>query len=74
MSAFENTNAFEHLEFEARVLNVNLGRFLSVDPEYSDFASINAYCFAVNNPVLLIDEFGRGPKLPYAFVDFMKGL
>jgi RHS repeat-associated protein len=46
------------LDFGARIYDSRLGRFLSVDPLTSKFASISAYIFAGNSPIAFIDKEG----------------
>lgn len=61
-SDFEIKNsAGSSYDFGARIYDPRLGRFLSVDPLASKFASMTPYNFTLNNPILLIDEDGREP-------------
>jgi RHS repeat-associated protein len=47
------------LDFGARIYDSRLGRFLSTDPLFKDFASFSPYVFAQNNPIALIDKNGE---------------
>jgi RHS repeat-associated protein len=49
------------LDFNARIYNSRLGRFLSIDPMAFKFANMSHYSFAANSPVLLIDDNGNEP-------------
>jgi len=51
-----NNNA---LDFGARIYDVRLGRWLSVDPIEKKYAMYSAYAFCVNNPILFVDLDGN---------------
>jgi RHS repeat-associated protein len=51
-------------DYGFRIYNPSLGKFLSVDPDAHRYCSFSPYQFAGNCPITLIDEDGRGPKLP----------
>jgi RHS repeat-associated protein len=40
-----------------------LARFISVDPDERIYPFMSPYCYAANNPVILIDKDGRGPQV-----------
>ena len=46
-------------DFGARIMDVRLGRWLSVDNRFSQFVSNSAYCYAVNTPLYFIDPDGN---------------
>lgn len=45
-------------DFGARMYDARLGRFLSVDPMFSDFATLSPYQYASNTPIMAIDLGG----------------
>lgn len=45
-------------DFEARIQDPRLGKFLSVDPMYRNFPNQSPYLFAGNSPIKFIDEGG----------------
>ncbi len=49
------------LDFEARIYDSRLGRFLSVDPDISKYPFMSPYCFAANSPLRYVDIDGKGP-------------
>jgi RHS repeat-associated protein len=49
-------------DFEARTLDVRLGRFLSVDRKQDLFPFASSYAYCLNNPLLLVDTSGEYPK------------
>jgi RHS repeat-associated protein len=49
-------------DFGARMYDVRLGRFMSLDPEAKVYPFMSPYCFAANNPISFIDENGKGSK------------
>jgi len=59
------------LDFGARVYDPRIGRFLSIDPEFGQFADYSPYSFAGNNPIAFIDENGEAPK-PITSKEFTK--
>jgi RHS repeat-associated protein len=50
------------LDFGTRIYNSRLGRFLSVDPDAPKYPDMSSFCFAANNPIMLVDQDGRGPR------------
>ncbi len=52
-----------HYNFGARIYDPTLGKFLSVDPKWSDFAGVSHYNFAGNSPILFIDMNGEHPVI-----------
>jgi len=48
-------------DFGARVHDPRLGKFLSVDPKFKDYAWHSTYTYAANNPIYMVDENGEGP-------------
>ncbi len=51
-------------DFGARIHDVRLGRMLSVDPLFKQFADESSYIFGGNCPVFLVDENGE-KKITY---------
>lgn len=45
--------------FDARILDVRLGSWLSVDPLTKKYASYSPYNFVINNPLNVIDPDGK---------------
>jgi RHS repeat-associated protein len=41
-----------------------IGRFISLDPRWREFADLSPYVFAANSPLVFIDEDGEGPRKP----------
>jgi len=48
-------------DFDSRMYDSRLGRFLSVDPDSGKYPYWSPYSYAMNSPVLMIDHNGRGP-------------
>src|SRR5258706_274882 len=48
-------------DFGDRILDTRIGRWLSVDPSATDFASWSGYTFALDNPIKLGDPGGADP-------------
>jgi RHS repeat-associated protein len=46
-------------DFGARVLDVRLGKWFSVDPYFIKYPNISTYAFAANSPILLLDKGGN---------------
>jgi RHS repeat-associated protein len=46
-------------DYGYRIYNPRLGRFLSTDPLYKDYAHLTPYQFASNSPIFSIDRDGR---------------
>jgi RHS repeat-associated protein len=51
-------------DFDARIYDARLGRWLSVDPLAGKFPDQSPYCFALNNPISFVDPDGREPVGP----------
>ena len=47
------------LDFGARIYDSRLGRWLSLDPLMTKYASLTPYNFCANNPVIFIDPDGK---------------
>jgi RHS repeat-associated protein len=52
----ENTSGT--YDFGARILEVRLGRWLSMDPWARKYPDVSPYVFSLNNPILLTDKGG----------------
>ena len=48
----------------ARFYDSDIGRFLSLDPNASNYPNYNDYCYVMGNPVILVDMNGLDPILP----------
>ncbi len=46
-------------DFGARMLDVRLGRWMSVDPKAGKFPSESPFVFVGNNPIIAIDPDGE---------------
>jgi len=57
------------IDFGSRVYDSRLGRWLSMDPKYKDYANSSPYCALANNPVLFIDQIGENIVLYYEYSD-----
>ncbi|MBL7955923.1 MAG: hypothetical protein JNJ91_12860 [Flavobacteriales bacterium] len=51
-----------HYDFDARNFDARIGRFTSIDPYGSFFAAYSPYQYALNMPIILIDDGGNYPK------------
>jgi hypothetical protein len=51
-------------DYGARLYNPALGRWLSIDPKAYAFPNNSPYCFALNNPIVLVDRDGEIPIVP----------
>lgn len=49
------------LNFDARIYDPRLGRFLSIDPDEQKYPYASPYLYASNCPIRLIDVNGKGP-------------
>ncbi|TGD56848.1 polymorphic toxin-type HINT domain-containing protein [Flavobacterium humi] len=59
------------LDFENRMHDPRVGRFLSLDPRIKQFPQMSPYAFASNNPIYYEDLDGEGP-IPFRFKDKLK--
>jgi RHS repeat-associated protein len=60
----DNSTGEGNLDFGARILDVRLGRWLSVDPRWSQYSEWSPFVFALDNPIRLIDSDGEGVGEP----------
>lgn len=51
-------------DYGMRIYNPALGKFLSVDPLFRNYAFFSPYLYAANNPIKLIDVDGKGAADP----------
>lgn len=47
------------LDFGARVYDCRIGKWLSIDPEQTDYPHTSTYAFVLNNPITFIDPDGK---------------
>ena len=52
-----------HLDFNARIYDSRLGRFLSLDPLAREYPSQSDYAAFNNNPIIYVDPTGKGGEL-----------
>ena len=55
----EVKGAANSLDFGARIYDPRVGRFLSIDPQFSQFPHQTPYLFAGNKPIMAIDRNGE---------------
>ena len=60
----EDDTEWAKQDFGARIYDKRLGRWLSIDPKFKDFPNNSAYCYALNNPIVLVDNDGEIPIIP----------
>jgi hypothetical protein len=53
------------LDFGARVFDARIGRWLSVDPLQTKYASLTPYCFGSDDPIFYIDADGKVIRIHY---------
>jgi len=72
----ENDNEVKGVEgsqqdYGMRIYDPRLGRFITIDPKANLLPGVSPYSYAVNSPVMYIDENGELPKL--AIIIHQKG-
>ena len=55
----DNSTGEGNLDFGARIMDVRLGRWLSVDPLQTKYPSLSPYNFCGNNPIFFVDPDGK---------------
>ncbi len=60
----DNSTGTGNLDYGARILDVRLGRFLSVDPLAKQFAYYSPYQSTGNSPIRFVDLDGQEPTSP----------
>jgi RHS repeat-associated protein len=60
----DNSTGEGNLDFGARVMDVRLGKWLSIDPLVDEYPSVSPYNYSINNPIYYIDRGGMEPE-PY---------
>ncbi|MCU0392121.1 MAG: hypothetical protein MUE81_13460 [Thermoflexibacter sp.] len=60
----EKSEGDDFYDFEARSYYEKIGRFTSVDAKFKVFPNVSPYVYALNNPIILIDDDGNLPILP----------
>ncbi len=61
------------LDFGARIYDPRLGRWLTCDPKASKYPDFSPYNYAVNSPILFLDEDGRDIGTTQQFADSRAG-
>ena len=61
------------INYDARIFNTRIGRFLSVDPLTSKFPMLTPYQFASNTPIWGVDLDGQEVTLYTESGNFIKG-
>lgn len=56
-----NGNSYD---FDARIYDARLGRWLSIDPSSNKYPEMSPYNFVMNNPIMYIDPDGKDPIDP----------
>ena len=59
-------------DYGMRIYNPSLGRFLSVDPLYKEYAYYSTYQFSGNDPIKFIDRDGLEPANPGEIEQYFK--
>ncbi|MCA6462487.1 MAG: hypothetical protein IM571_09470 [Chitinophagaceae bacterium] len=60
----DNVTGEGNLDFGVRILDVRLGRWLSVDPAFGELPGSSPYCSSLDNPIILVDKDGKFPIVP----------
>jgi RHS repeat-associated protein len=55
----DNENFEGAYDFGARILDVRLGRWLSVDPYFKEYEYISTYSYSSNSPIVIVDSDGE---------------
>tara|TARA_R110002050_G_scaffold77643_1_gene165737 strand:- start:624 stop:1424 length:801 start_codon:yes stop_codon:yes gene_type:complete len=62
------------LDFGARIYDPRLGRFLSTDPLMSQNATWTPYGYALDNPIMFVDDNGEWPGVTFMFLELDAGV
>jgi RHS repeat-associated protein len=52
-------------DYDERMLDPRIGRWFKIDPQASQMPQVSPYAFALNNPILIVDEEGEIPIIPF---------
>jgi RHS repeat-associated protein len=47
------------LDFDARIYDARIGKFLSIDPLFSKYPGFSPFHFGLNNPIIYVDSKGK---------------
>ena len=56
----EITESFNSIDFGARIYNVQLGKFMSIDPRFAEYPWQSVYAYYSNNLISIVDIKGLG--------------
>jgi RHS repeat-associated protein len=59
----ENDLGGDNYDFEARILDSRLGRWLSIDPLAKKYPSFSPYSAMANSPIIVVDDEGKEIKV-----------
>jgi RHS repeat-associated protein len=62
------------LDYVARMYDPRLGRFLSTDPLMSQNATWTPYGYALDNPIMFVDDNGEWPGVTFMFLELDAGV
>jgi RHS repeat-associated protein len=52
-------------DYDERMLDPRIGRWFKIDPQAAQMPQVSPYAFALNNPILIVDEEGEIPIIPF---------
>ena len=69
----ENEISDSDYDYSARLYNSKLGKWFSVDPLFTEYASYSSYSACNNSPMFLVDPTGKGAEISNVVIDQTKG-